>query len=89
MRIDVEELIVLLKCIKLNCKAQLLNDYARTCADVIPVGQVAQPPSPLSKQHAQKDNICSFSSSSAKLISKIRINFLSSCKMQLIKVYVL
>jgi hypothetical protein len=44
-RIDVE-LVVLLKCIELKRNAQLLNDYARMCADVIPVGQVAQPPIP-------------------------------------------
>ena len=44
-RIDVE-LVVLLKCIELKRNAQLLNDYARMCADIIPVGQVAQHPIP-------------------------------------------
>jgi len=46
-RIDVE-LVVLLKCIELKRNAQLLNDYARMCADIIPVGQVPQPPIPAS-----------------------------------------
>ena len=44
-RIDVE-LVVLLKCIDLKRNAQLLNDYARMCADIIPVGQVPQTPIP-------------------------------------------
>jgi len=44
-RIDVD-LVVLLKCIELKRSAQLLNESARMCADIIPVGQVSQPATP-------------------------------------------
>ena len=44
-KIDVD-LVVLLKCIELKRNAQLLNESARMCADIIPVGQVPQPATP-------------------------------------------